>query len=80
MFLSHCLPRATMTTPSRCAGFPHHQALKELGYELEDLYEEEQDAGLGNGGSDGAQLLRRRLRVLVVRRADFILCVRALAG
>jgi hypothetical protein len=22
-----------MTTPSRCAGFPHHQALKELGYE-----------------------------------------------
>ena len=26
------------------------QALSELGYELEELYEEEQDAGLGNGG------------------------------
>jgi hypothetical protein len=27
------------------------QALQELGYELEELYEEEQDAGLGNGGA-----------------------------
>ena len=28
----------------------HSQALAELGYKLEDLYEEETDAALGNGG------------------------------
>lgn len=29
---------------------PYVQALKQFGYKLEDLYEEELDAGLGNGG------------------------------
>lgn len=29
---------------------PYTQALKQFGYRLEDLYEEECDAGLGNGG------------------------------
>jgi hypothetical protein len=33
----------------------------ELGYELEDLYEEEQDAGLGNGGVFSAVVRRHRV-------------------
>lgn len=46
--------------PRRCSradalhntGFtgPYKQALKELGYTLEDIYDQEQDASLGNGG------------------------------
>lgn len=29
---------------------PYRDSIKELGHVLEDLYEEELDAGLGNGG------------------------------
>ncbi len=39
---------AKLLLPSCCC--PCLQALSELGYRLEDLYEEEQDAALGNGG------------------------------
>lgn len=31
-------------------GDPYHKALEKLGYELEELYDQEQDAALGNGG------------------------------